>query len=238
MAVADSPPSRPSGARRRVPARRLAVVLGILAATAGLAILIAMRLDAPADPGVRDEAQPVVGGRVVVPAEPARGALPPLALVLDRPLPRGIEELPPAEQAARLRARAALTAEPRRLVELGAVEGSLGDTTAAGAAFADALTLDPQNLAARVGRVLNDAAAGGAEALEDGEEALRALEQAHPESPLVAFNRGWLAIYRRDPQTAEAAWRRTLILDADGDLGLTARRLLDALDDPTDGSRP
>jgi tetratricopeptide (TPR) repeat protein len=229
--VAD-PPNRPAGALARIGARRLAVVLAIWIVAAGGAVLVAMGLDDPVGQGARDVAQPVAGD-VVLPDPGRPEGLPPLVLVLDRPLPKEIVDLPPAEQVTTLRQELALTASPRRAVELAAVLGGLGQTAAAATAYGDALTLDPDYLPALVGRILNDAARGDAAAKRRAADDLAALEARNPRSQLVAFNRAWLAVYRRDPETARAAWTRAVALGPRTDLGITARRLLDALLDPS-----
>ncbi|MDX6554070.1 MAG: hypothetical protein QOD86_265 [Miltoncostaeaceae bacterium] len=226
------PPNRPAAALARIGARRLAVVLAIWVVAAGAAVLLAMGLDDPVGAGARDAAQPVAGDVVLPDADRPEG-LPPLALVLDRPLPREVAELPPAEQVTTLRQELALSASPQKAVELAAVLGGLGQTAAAATAYGDAFTLDADFLPAIVGKILNDAARGDAAAKRRAAEDLAALEARNPGSQLVAFNRGWLAVYRRDPDTAEAAWRRAVALGAETDLGVTARRLLDALLDPS-----
>jgi hypothetical protein len=238
--VAD-PPNRPAGALARIGPRRLAIVLAVWAVAAAAAVLLAMGLDDPVGQGERDASQPIVAGNVVLPNSAGRPeGLPPLALVLDEPLSPEVADLAPADQVAALRERAALTASPRRVVELAAVLGSFGQTGAADVAYGDALTLDADFLPARVGRILNAAAAGGSEALDLAADRLAALEAQHPRSQVVAFNRGWLAVYRRDPATAEAAWRRAVALGSGTALGVTARRLLDALvgasGDPSQGA--
>jgi hypothetical protein len=230
--VAD-PPNRPAGVLARIGPRRLAVVLAVWAVAAGAAVLLAMGLDDPVGAGERDASQPIVAGEVVLPDASRPEGLPPLALVLDRPLPAEIAALPPARRVTALRERVALTASPRRAVELAAVLGGLGQTSAAATAYADALTLDAGFLPARVGRILNIAAAEGADGLDAAAERLQALEAENPRSQVVVFNRGWLAVYRQDPAAAEAAWRRTIALGARTALGVTATRLLAALLNPS-----
>jgi cytochrome c-type biogenesis protein CcmH/NrfG len=226
--VVDVPDAAPSRAPRISP-RRLAIVLGVWVAVAGGAILLALALDSPVGEGARDEAQPAVAGPVAMPApeSPSQGDLPPLALVLDRPSP-GAGELPPQERIARLRERAA-GGSPRQLVELGAALALLGEAQEAERAYRQALARAPGDLAARAGLAMVEGARGGA-GLARGAAALDRLAAEHPSSQLVAFNQGWLAIYRRRAEEARAAWNRTVALGADTRLGRTAGSLLQALD--------
>ena len=182
------------------------------------------------------------GARDVVPAQPeavagvgagADAGLPPLALILDAPLPDGIGDLPVREQLEPLRTLAAGDAPARRLVELGSVYQSLGLGSEARQAYLEAAERDPGDLAARVGLILVPAATGAGPAMETADTRLAALERAEPEAQIVAFNRAWLAIYRADAATARAGLERTVALDGDTRLGAAARGLLDAL-----GTRP
>src|SRR5262245_34894664 len=128
--VSAAPPSpAPSRRRLRVTPRRLAAVLVVWAVAVGAALLIADALDSPVGEGARDEAQAVAPGPVAVPGGGRVGGqgLPPLALVLDRPLPAGIGDLPPVRQVTRLNELAQTDPDPRRLVELGSVLQLLGD---------------------------------------------------------------------------------------------------------------
>jgi hypothetical protein len=223
-----APRTRPSG--RRVLAAAVAAAVVAL-----VAVALAARLDDPVGAGAVDEAQPIVAGPVVGPGEELTGRpaqtdeLPPLALVLDRAPPEGIGDLPAEEQITRLRSLAATRAEPRRLVELGAAYQAVGRNEEAREAFVNALRLDPDDVAAEVGLALNAAAAGGVED-DRAAGALADLAAQNPDNQIVAFNRGWLAAYRRDAQTAESAWRRTIAIDADSRLGRTATQLLELLE--------
>jgi len=222
--------------------RRLAVVLGIWVVAAGGALLVANALDSPVGEGARDEAQPAAIGPVATPEPGAPGAqasgeLPPLALVLDRPMPAGISALAPADQLERLRARAADDPAPRRLVELGAALQLAGDPDGARAAFEDALALSPGDVAARTGLAMASGAAG-VDGLARTSAELARLAGAHPRSQLVAFNQGWVEIYRRRADAARAAWRRAVALGARTRLGATATALLEALETGGSGRNP
>lgn len=237
----------------RVPPRRLLAVLGIWMVAVAGAVLLADRLDDPVGASRPDAAQPVVGGDIAVPGQVASGGaggsgglgtgaaeerLPPLAMVLQAPLPSELRALAPDEQVRRLRVEAGLTADPRLLLQLGALNQRLGRHDAARAAFGDALRVDPGNLAAQVGLAMSEGAAGPS-GLERAESTLARLAREHPNSQLVAFNRGWLAVYRQDGPTARAAWERAVSLGADTNLGTVAQTLLRAgTGDPTGTARP
>lgn len=235
-------------------ARRLVMAIGAAAAVAAIALVIAARMDEPVGEGAVDTAQPIVAGPIVAPGseltgEPEEqtqtqaqqaesvGDLPPLALVLDRLPPDGIGSLAAEDQIPRLRALAATRAEPRRLVELGAAYQATGRYDDAREAFVNALRLDQEDVAAEVGLALNDALADEQRSSRAA-AALAALAARNPDNQIIAFNRGWLAAYRRDVETAESAWRKTIALDSDSRLGQTARELLRLLvGDAQDGGR-
>lgn len=206
----------------------------------GGALLVAHSLDSPVGEGARDEAQPAVPGPAVVPDAALAGntsGLPPLAMVLDRPPPDGIAKLPPIRQAARLQDLAGRTAVPRRFVELGAVLQLLGDTQGAQSAYESALRRAPGDLAARTGLAMI-AGADGDPGLARASADLGALARQNPRSQLVAFNQGWVEIYRRQAAPARDAWRRTIALGAHTRLGATAEALLRALEKGASGRRP
>lgn len=236
-------PEIPQPARRlldRVPPRRLALLLAVSAALAVAAIGLAAALDRPVGAGARDQARPVVAGDVRPPGgdlAAADGDLPPLALVLDRPLPDGIGRLPPGEQLSRLRELAFTRGEARRVVELAVLYQRLGDQGAARATYREALKLDPNDVAARAGLAMAEGARGG-DGLDRAAAALRRLAMEQPDSQLVAFNEGWLAVYRREAQAAGRAWRRTVRLDPNSPLGRTASSLLKALGGGASGRQP
>jgi hypothetical protein len=233
--VSEANPSR-AARRWRIPPRRLAAVLGIWVVAAGGALLIADALDSPVGEGARDEAQPAAPGPVAVP-QPSAADLPPLALVLDRPLPAGVAELPPARQVERLRRLAADDPTPRRLVELGSALQLARDRAGAARAYEQALRLAPGDVAARAGLATVAGGAGDA-GLARASAQLSALARAHPRSQLVAFNQGWVEIYRRRAAPARAAWQRTVALGATTRLGNTATALLEALETGGSGRRP
>jgi hypothetical protein len=241
-AVTPNPPT-PAAPRRRLPLRRLAIVLGIWLVAAGGALLVADALDSPVGEGARDEAQPAAPGPVELPPESGiagagpDGALPPLALVLDRPLPEDVSALPPTRQVERLHELVADDPTPRRLVELGSVLQLAGDDDGAREAYERALASAPGDVAARTGLAMIPQAPGAA-GLESASARLSQLAGAHPRSQLVAFNQGWVEIYRRRPAPARAAWERTIALGAGTRLGTTAIALVDALEMGGSGRTP
>lgn len=228
--VSDATQS-PAPRRWRLSGRRLAAVLGVWVVAVAGALLIANALDSPVDEGARDEAQAVAPGPVAVPggAVPADGSLPPLALVLDAPLPPAIADQPPIRQAARLSELAREDPTPRRLVELGSVLQLLGDADGAATAYEAALRLDDGDVAARAGLAMVEGAEG-AQGLARAAAVLAALARENPRDQLVAFNQGWLEVYRRQAAAAESAWRRTVELGAQTRLGLTATALIQELE--------
>jgi hypothetical protein len=229
--VSEAP--TPSAARRGwLTPRRLAVVLGVWAVAAGGALLLANALDSPVGEGARDEAQAVAPGPVAVPGGAAAGAgsLPPLALVLAEPLPEDIAGLPPIERASRLTERAQADPDPRRLVELGSALQLLGNGEGAAIAYREAIRRDPDEVAARAGLVMTEGSGGGAAGLARAAAGLARLARDHPDDQVVAFNQGWVEVYRSRAGPAAEAWRRTVALGAETRLGLTAAGLLDRLE--------
>ena len=81
-------------------------------------------------------------------------------------------------------------------------------------------------------------AARGGQAQAAGAARLRGLAAENPRSQLVAFNQGWLAIYRRQAAPARAAWTRTVALGEDTRLGRTAAALLASLENDSTGRNP
>jgi hypothetical protein len=230
--VASPPAPRPRPSPRRIAAAAAAWV----AMTAAV-VALAVRLDRPADVAAPDAARPEVGAVALPGGAADPEGLPPLAIVLGGAPPVDLAGLAPDAQVRSLRREAALGADPRVLLALGALNQRLDRRPAARAAFRDVLTLDPDNVAARVGLAL-ELGAGGGPGLERAARELTALSRANPASQVVSFNRGWLAVYRRDARTAVAAWRRTVEQGAETPLGRTARRLLTSVSEPQGGAGP
>jgi tetratricopeptide (TPR) repeat protein len=225
--------------------RRILVVLGVWAVVTGVAIAWAAALDDPVGAGARDEAQPAAVGQIADPGGTGTGAgdvaapkgLPPLALVVDTPLPADLAGLDAGDAALRLRDRVLTGGTAEEWVLLGSLLQQLGRGPMAGGAYRAALELKPDDLAAQVGLALVDGATGSGGAERAAAE-LRRLAAAHPDSQLVAFNQGWLAAYRRQVAAARAAWQRTVALDPGSRLGQTASTLLDALGHGLAGRNP
>ena len=214
-------------AASRPPLRRIAIIIGVWVVVAGGALLLATALDSPVGEGSRDVAQPAAPGTVAEPA--ASDQLPPLALVLGREPPADVRDLPPIEQATRLRDQVLQGAPAARWIELGSLLQQLGRGPMAGGAYQNALSLEPGNLEAQVGLALVDGATGP-EGATRAAATLSDLAAANPDSQVVAFNQGWLAVYRARASAARAAWERTIALGANTSLGLNAAALLDALE--------
>ncbi len=235
MAGEPAPPPRPPAPSR---GRRLGIVLGVWAVLLGGAVLAAAALDQPVGSGERDGAQPQAPGAVADgTADGLADGLPPLTLILDRPLPGGIADLAPIRQPARLEALAQRTGVARRYTELGAALQTLGDEEGATAAYRAALRAGGDELAAETGLALVQATGGG-DGPARADDRLAALAAAHPGSALVAFNRGWLAVYRRDADLARESWARTIALDPGSRLARVSRALIASLEQGAGGRNP
>jgi tetratricopeptide (TPR) repeat protein len=209
-----APTSAPPPPARRTSWKRLGVVLGAWVIVAGGAFALAAALDS--------EPEPVCEGS-------APGGLEPLRLYLDRPaLPADIAALPTAaEQIRALEDRANQTDEPERWVEIGIVAQRLEDRATARRSFERALAVDPDSLEAKVGQATLECATNP-DALARAERTLARLESENPDRQLVAFNRGIVAAYRRDLPGFTRAFRRTVELGSDTELGTLAGQLLGA----------
>jgi cytochrome c-type biogenesis protein CcmH/NrfG len=205
------------------------VVAGVAAVAAAAALAVSAVLDDPVAENPTRDATPIVVGPVVEPGQELTGgesALPPLTMVLEQPAPDDISTLPAAQQVARLRELLETQAEPERFVELGSAYMALGDKAAADDAFDRARRLLPGRPAPLIGLAMSDALEGS-EGLDAAARQMAVLRERFPQSQVVAFNQGWLAVYRRDVATVRDAWERTIALDATSPLGTTAAALLE-----------
>lgn len=225
--MTDAPPSGPT-APRRIPWTRLAALVGVWIVLAGGAILVARALDDPVGAGDRDVAQPAVPGQVAGLDGSGDAPAPKPVLFLEEPLPVALVNLPPARQAARLRARVAAGGGALARVQLGVALQELGDRPGARGAFRAAARLAPGDLRPQVGLAMVEGA-GPEPAASRGAAALARLAAANPGSQLVSFNQGVLAASRGRASEARDAWARTASLDARTRLGALATVLLRAL---------
>ena len=154
--------------------------------------------------------------------------LPLLFVYLDRALPAEVANLPTlADQVTRLEELATTENDPARWVELGTIAQRAGNLDAAEAAFQQALTIDRDRLDATVGLAMN-LGATGPEGLAEAEQVLAELERRTPGSQLVVFNRGIVAVYRRDRPQIERSFARAIALGPNTPLGSLARRFRSA----------
>ncbi len=209
-------------------------IIGVIAAglvLAGGVIAASISLGGTSDLAAPDPAQPIVVGVVAAPGEELTGPtdLPPLAMVVDEPVPDEIAGLSPSAQVARYRAEARDDDAPS-LVRLGAAEQRAGEQDAAADSFRRAQAADPGALAPAIGLAMGDAGTGDAGMARATKE-MAALTRANPDSQLAWFNRGWLATYRRDGPGVLSAWRRVVELDPDSPIGRTATALLRGIAD-------
>lgn len=241
--MTDAPDApRPTPSRARVPLRRLAIVVGVWIVVAGGALLLAGAMDSPVGEGARDEARAVAPDAPATttpgPTEGATAAeLPPLALVLDHALPASLTALPAAKQLERLRLQGIATKDPERFVELGSLLQLLGDSASAEFSYQGALKFDPDNVGAKVGLAMVQGSTGDT-GLVAAARTLQDLAAENPRNQLVAFNQGWVEIYRRRGATAKTAWERTVALGPQTRLGRTATTLLSTLENGSGGRNP
>lgn len=160
-------------------------------------------------------------------------SLPPLTLWLDRDLPAAAANAPtPQRQIELLENRAVGVDTAAAWVDLGAARQYQGQYQDAVLDYQRALVIDPRRLDARVGIIMVDAAT--ASGRTGAAQSLSALARQHPDSQVVAFNQGMVAVYREDAATARDAFERARALGPDTPLGVVARRLLAAGADPSD----
>lgn len=223
--TADAP--RPRPARGRPSPRAVAAVVAVTLAAGLAAVGVASLLDEPVDGAARDRA-PIIVGQVVPPGQELTGAedrLPQLAMVLDRPAPDGISRLAASDQIVRLREIVASEPAARRYVELGRAHMELDDIASARESFTRARALAPADPAPLVGLAMTQALEGDA-GLDRAASDMRTLTDRFPGSQLAWFNRGWLAVYRSDADTAITSWTRTVALGRGTPLGRAAAGLL------------
>ena len=214
-ADAAPPPAPDREAARRRTIRFFAVV-GIAAVVAVAAILVAVVLNQPSGSSG-------TGTSTSATASSSKAALPQLAVVLNRTDP--VQAMTANNQAIALRLMLQSHPTAERYMALGQVEMSLADETAAVDAFSRAAQLAPSSPDPMVGLAMTQAMSGTT-GYDAANAQLAALSQRFPNSQVVAFNLGWLALYRRDVITVKSAWTHTVALGPTTELGKTAKALL------------
>lgn len=198
---------------------------------AGVVIAAALSLGGTSEIASPDPAQPIVVGVVAAPGEELTGPtdLPPLAMVVDEPVPDAIAALAPSAQVARYRADAR-DDDALSLVRLGAAEQRAGEQDAAAVSVRRAQAADPDALAPMIGLAMSDAVSGDA-GMARATTRLATLTRTNLDSQLAWFNRGWLATYRRDGPGVLSSWRRVVEINPDSPIGQTATALLTGIAD-------
>ena len=202
-------------ARRRRTVRFF-VVIGTAAVVAVAAILVAVAVSGSSGSG---SATATGSG-----SSAAAAQLPQLSIVLNRTDP--IAQMAVSNQVVALQAEIASRPTADRYIDLGQVEMSLADRQAAVAAFSRAAQLAPNRPEPLLGLAMTEAMDGTATGLATANAQLETLQARFPDSQVVAFNRGWLALYRRDSATVKSAWQRAIQLGKQTQLGITATVLL------------
>ena len=212
------------------PARIIGVVVAGLV-VAGVVIAGAMALGGTSQVAPPDPAQPIVVGVVAAPGQELTGPtdLPPLAMVLDQPVPDAIAQMSASQQVATYRAQAA-SGDVDALMRLGSALQRAGEQDAAAGIYRTAAAADPGALAPAIGLAMADAATGDAGMTQATAELAR-LTRENPTSQLAWFNRGWLATYRRDARDVIGSWKRVVTIDQQTPIGRTATALLKRIAD-------
>lgn len=198
---------------------------------AGVVIAGAMALGGTSQVAPPDPAQPIVVGVVAAPGEELTGPtdLPPLAMVLDQPVPDAIARMSASQQVATYRAQAA-NGDVDALMRLGSALQRAGEQDAAAGIYRTAAAADPGALAPAIGLAMAGAATSDAGMTQATQELVR-LTRENPTSQLAWFNRGWLATYRRDARDVIGSWKRVVTIDQQTPIGQTATALLKRIAD-------
>ncbi len=222
---AAEPPTTPVATTaeqaRRQRTIRFFVALGVAGVVAVAAILVAVALNhgsgsKPITPAT------IAAGPVVSPSAQSpsgQGALPPLAIVLDRT--DAARSMAANNQIIALHGLLATKPTSTIYLDLGQEYMAIGDQTSALTAFAHAAALAPNTPEPLVGLAMTGGMSGTA-GLDQASQQLTTLASRFPTNQVVTFNQGWLALYRRDPATVRDAWRRTVALGPKTNLGATA----------------
>jgi Flp pilus assembly protein TadD len=220
---ASGPPSTGAPAPDDAEARRrrtvrFFVVIGTAAVVAVAAILIAVAVSGPSGSGASTSRTSGTS------ASSAKPQLPQLSIVLNRT--DAISQMAASNQVVALQSEIASKPTGDRYLDLGQVEMSLADQQAAVSAFSHAAQLAPNAPEPLVGLAMTEAMSGTTTGFETANAQLLTLQSRFPQSQVVAFNLGWLALYRRDPATVKTAWARTVQLGKQTPLGIKATVLL------------
>jgi len=212
---APAPDDAEARRRRTV---RFFVVIGTAAVVAVVAILVAVAVSGSSGSG---SSTSTTSGTS---APAAAAKLPQLAIVLNRT--DAVSQMAASSQVVALQSEIASNPTTSRYLDLGQVEMSLADPQAAGNAFAHAAQLSPTAPEPLVGLAMIPAMSGTSAGLQTANAELLGLQSRFPDSQVVAFNLGWLALYRRDPATVKAAWEHAVQLGKQTPLGIAATVLL------------
>jgi cytochrome c-type biogenesis protein CcmH/NrfG len=207
-------PETPDAAAARTRTIRFFAVIGIAAVVALVAILVAVGLNQPSGSGSSTSGTSTTA---------AKAGLPQLAVVINRTDP--VQAMAASNQAIALRMMIQRHPTAERYMALGQVEMSLADQQAAVDAFSRAAQLEPSSPDPMVGLAMTQAMPGSS-GYDAATSQLNALAARFPNSQVVAFNVGWLALYRRDVATVKSAWAHTVALGPSTELGKTATALL------------
>lgn len=225
--VSDPSPGAAASPGAPLSPRRLAATVAAAVVAALVALGIASLLNDPVGEGPQDKA-PIIVGVVTPQGQELTGGeskLPPLSIILPRALPPAIRQLPAEQQVVALREVIAKTPTAKRYVELGRAYMDLADADSAATAFRQAERLAPSDPEPLVGLAMSRAIATDT-GLQEASGELESLAQRFPDSQLVVFNQGWLALYVPDVTTVTASWKRTVQLGPRTPLGLLAADLL------------
>jgi len=220
---ASGPPTNGAPARDDLEARRrrtvrFFVVIGTATVVAVAAILVAVAVSGSSSSGASTSTTPASS------APAAAAKLPQLAIVLNRT--DAISQMASSNQVVALQSEIASKPTASRYLDLGQVEMSLADPQAAASAFAHAAQLAPSTPEPLVGLAMITAMSGTSADMQTANAELLGLQSRFPDSQVVAFNLGWLALYRRDPATVKAAWAHAIQLGKQTPLGIAATVLL------------
>jgi cytochrome c-type biogenesis protein CcmH/NrfG len=217
-----APASGDDAARRRRTIMFFAVI-GAAAVVAVVAVLVAGALSGNTSSGIRATTSSSGASTSTGAASAATAQLPQLAIVLNRT--DAVSQMPASNQVVALQSEIATHPTAERYLDLGQAEMSLADQGAAVSAFSHAAQLAPNAPEPLVGLAMTAAMSGGA-GLQTANAELQTLQSRFPTNQVVAFNLGWLALYRRDAATVKTAWRRTVQLGKQTPLGIAATVLL------------